>query len=150
MTPTPMSNCSQGGTLLSCDNDDIHTMSLSSPAPVLEGARNCGSPKMQELLHDRRQRVNPYLPDPCGSPQPPCHKACHSPPSQTMVHLLLLMQAGTGKSQKMSHRHGHLHPHTPSPHQPPPVPRKARAVIKLPLWYILYSSLTLDRCTCTS
>ena len=45
------SNYSRGGTLPSPDDD---VMSSSSSAPVLEGARNCGSPKMQELLQDRR------------------------------------------------------------------------------------------------
>jgi hypothetical protein len=39
-------------------------MSSLLPAPVLEGARNCGSPEMQELLHDARQWVNPYPSDP--------------------------------------------------------------------------------------
>ena len=38
-------------------------LSLSS-APVLKGACNCGSPEMQELLHDGRRRVNLYPPDP--------------------------------------------------------------------------------------
>jgi hypothetical protein len=70
-TPTPASNCSRGGTLPwlpspddDDDDDDDNAMSSSSPAPVLEGARNGGSPQMQELLHDGRQRVNPYPPDP--------------------------------------------------------------------------------------
>jgi hypothetical protein len=47
------SNYSQGGTLPSPDNDD-DAMSSSSSAPVLEGAHNCGSPEMQELLQDRK------------------------------------------------------------------------------------------------
>jgi hypothetical protein len=64
----PVSNCSWGRTLPSPD-DDNNVMS-SSPAPVLEGAHNCRSPEMQELLDDGRQWVNPCLPDPwlmtCG------------------------------------------------------------------------------------
>jgi hypothetical protein len=56
-----VSNCLWGGTLPSPDNNN--NVMLSSPAPVLEGACNCGSPEMQELLDDRRQWVNPCLPD---------------------------------------------------------------------------------------
>ena len=44
------------------DDDDV--MSLLSSAPVLEGACNCGSPKMQDLLYDGRQWVDLYPPDP--------------------------------------------------------------------------------------
>jgi hypothetical protein len=61
-TPSLMSNCSWGGTLPSPD-DDNNMMLSSSPAPVLKGAHNCRSPEMQELLNDRRQWVNPCLPD---------------------------------------------------------------------------------------
>ena len=36
---------------------------MATLAPVLKGAHICGSPKMQDLLHDGRQHVNLYLPD---------------------------------------------------------------------------------------
>ena len=45
-------------------DDDDNVMSSLSSAPVLEGAHNCRSPKMQDLLHDGRQRVDLYPPDP--------------------------------------------------------------------------------------
>jgi hAT family C-terminal dimerisation region len=51
MTPTTASHCSQGGILPNPDDDNDVMLSLS-PAPVLEGAHNCRSPEMQELLHD--------------------------------------------------------------------------------------------------
>jgi hypothetical protein len=41
------------GVELPSPDDDGDAMTLPS-APVLEGARNCRSPKMQELLQDRR------------------------------------------------------------------------------------------------
>ena len=44
--------------------DDDDPVSSSSPAPVLDGARNCGSSQTQELLHDGRHGVYPYPPDP--------------------------------------------------------------------------------------
>jgi hypothetical protein len=43
-------------------NDD-DAMSSSSSAPVIEGACNCGSPQMQELIYDGRWWVDPYPPD---------------------------------------------------------------------------------------
>jgi hypothetical protein len=42
-------------------HDNDNAMLSSSSAPVLEGAHNCRSPQMQDLLHDGRQRVDPYL-----------------------------------------------------------------------------------------
>ena len=44
--------------------DDDDAMSSLSSAPVIEGARNCGSPQMQELIYDGRWQVDLYLPDP--------------------------------------------------------------------------------------
>ena len=43
------------------DDDDAM---LSSSAPVIEGAYNCGSPQMQELIYDGRWQVDPYPLDP--------------------------------------------------------------------------------------
>ena len=50
-------NTATSRSLLSSDNDNDDAMSSSSPAPVIEGARNCGSPEMQELLSKGRRRV---------------------------------------------------------------------------------------------
>ena len=49
-------NTAVSRSLLSSDNDNDDAMLLSSPA-VIEGARNCGSPEMQELLSEGRRRV---------------------------------------------------------------------------------------------
>src|SRR5487761_1414608 len=49
---TAAHNCSRGGSLpqFQAFDDDNDVVSLSLPAPVLKGARNCGSSRMQELL----------------------------------------------------------------------------------------------------
>ena len=43
------------------DDDDPSTAPTMTSAPVLEGTRNCGSPEMQELLHDGGQRGAPRI-----------------------------------------------------------------------------------------
>ena len=49
---TTMRNCSRGGSLpqFQAFDDDDNMVSLSLLAPVLKGACNCGSSRMQELL----------------------------------------------------------------------------------------------------
>ena len=53
-TTLPRASARGVGPYPGLDDNDDDAMSSSS-APVLEGARNCGSSQMQELVHDGRR-----------------------------------------------------------------------------------------------
>jgi hypothetical protein len=59
-TAAPHFACYGDGVSLPSPEDDNDAMSSSSSsAPVFEGARNCRSPQLQELLRDGGQRADP-------------------------------------------------------------------------------------------